>query len=140
MPNYSPITLNQYKRSPVKSWFPQTSLAQGIKTIFQFANLVGKKHSLAVDGLCLFKLLVHSNIFHVLLTITAVSKSFACFATKLLIKNFFKLFVCGVFPVLFVCLFVCLGLPPQHMEVPRLGVQLELQMPACATGTAMPHL
>ena len=37
----------------------------------------------------------------------------------------------------FVCLFVCfLGLHPQHMEVPRLGVELELQLPASATATA----
>ena len=38
--------------------------------------------------------------------------------------------------ILFV--FVCLFLepPPQHMEVPRLGVELELQLPACTTATA----
>ena len=35
-------------------------------------------------------------------------------------------------------LFVCfLGLQPQHMEVPRLGVKLKLQMLAYATATAM---
>ena len=33
---------------------------------------------------------------------------------------------------------VFLALHPQHMEVPRLGVQSELQLPACATATAMP--
>ena len=32
--------------------------------------------------------------------------------------------------------FVFLGLHPQHMEVPRLGVQLELQLPAYTTATA----
>ena len=38
----------------------------------------------------------------------------------------------GVF--LFVCLFVCfLGPHPWHMEVPRLGVQLELQLLAYTT-------
>ena len=36
-----------------------------------------------------------------------------------------------------VFLFVCLFCPP-HMEVPRLGVQLELQLLAHTTATAMP--
>ena len=36
---------------------------------------------------------------------------------------------------LFVC-FVFLGLHPQHMEVPRLGVEMELELLACST--AMP--
>ena len=31
---------------------------------------------------------------------------------------------------------VFLGLHPRHMEVPRLGVRSELQLPACATATA----
>jgi len=41
---------------------------------------------------------------------------------------------------------IFLGLHPQHMEVPRLGVQSELQLPAYATTTATanagsePHL
>ena len=41
---------------------------------------------------------------------------------------------------LFVCLFVFCFLGPHawHMEVPRLGVELELQLPAYPTGTAMP--
>ena len=34
--------------------------------------------------------------------------------------------------------FVFSGLYPQHMEVPRLGVQLELQLPAYTTATAAP--
>ena len=37
---------------------------------------------------------------------------------------------------LFIYLFCFLGLHPQHMEVPRLGVELELQLLACATATA----
>ena len=39
-------------------------------------------------------------------------------------------------------LFCFLGLHPRHMEVPRLGVQLELQLPAftTATATATPDL
>lgn len=34
----------------------------------------------------------------------------------------------------FVCCF--LGLHPRHVEVPRLGVQLELQLPAYATAAS----
>ena len=33
-----------------------------------------------------------------------------------------------------------LGLHLQHMEVPRLGVQVELQLPAYTTATATPDL
>ena len=33
--------------------------------------------------------------------------------------------------------FAFLGLQPQHMEVPRLEAESELQLPACATATAM---
>ena len=33
-----------------------------------------------------------------------------------------------------------LGLHLQHMEVPRLGVKSELQLPAYSTATAMPDL
>ena len=39
---------------------------------------------------------------------------------------------------LFVCLFVLLGPHPWHMEVPRVGVKLELQSPAYTTATATP--
>ena len=31
-----------------------------------------------------------------------------------------------------------LGLHPRHMEIPRLGVKAELQLPASATATATP--
>ena len=41
--------------------------------------------------------------------------------------------------ILFVCLFV-LGLHLQHLEVPRLGVELELQLLACAANKARPDL
>ena len=41
-----------------------------------------------------------------------------------------------VFP--FLIFFFLLGPHFQHMEVPGLGVKLELQLPACTTGTAMP--
>ena len=36
--------------------------------------------------------------------------------------------------------FVFLGLYPRHMEVPRLGVELELQLPASTTATATQNL
>ena len=39
--------------------------------------------------------------------------------------------------LLWVFLFVCLGLHPQHVEVLRLGVELELQLLAYTTATAM---
>ena len=35
---------------------------------------------------------------------------------------------------------VFLGLCPEQMEVPRLGVELELQLPAYTTAAAMPDL
>ena len=38
----------------------------------------------------------------------------------------------------FMIFFFFLGPHPQHMEVPRLGVKLELQMLAYTTATAMP--
>ena len=42
---------------------------------------------------------------------------------------------------LFVFLFFCFLEPHlQHMEVPRLGVESELQLLACAIATAMPDL
>ena len=42
--------------------------------------------------------------------------------------------------VLFVCFFCFLGLHPQHMEIPRLGVESELQLPAYTTATATQDL
>ena len=52
-------------------------------------------------------------------------------------NGFFGLFfVCFVF----FCLFVFLGPLPRHMELPRLGVELELQLPACTTATATQDL
>ena len=41
---------------------------------------------------------------------------------------------------LFLFLFWFLGPQPWHMEVPRLGVKLELQLPAYTTATAMQEL
>ena len=54
---------------------------------------------------------------------------------KLEKKNEFLLVVA----ILFVCfvLFVFLGLHPQHMEVPRWGVESELQLPAYTTTPEM---
>ena len=40
----------------------------------------------------------------------------------------------------FVCYFVFLGLHLRHMEVPRLGVESELQLPAYSTTTVTPDL
>ena len=41
--------------------------------------------------------------------------------------------------VFFYFIFIfCLGLHLQNMEVPRLGVESKLQLPAYATATAMP--
>jgi len=37
---------------------------------------------------------------------------------------------------LYFILFVFLGLHPQHMEVPRLEAEVELQLPACTTAPA----
>ena len=50
--------------------------------------------------------------------------------------------VCGFFVRLFVCffLFFFLALHPQHMQVPRLGVELEPWLPACTTATTMQDL
>ena len=42
--------------------------------------------------------------------------------------------ICGVFQVIF----SPLGLPLRHMEVPKLGVELELQLLTYTTATAMP--
>ena len=42
--------------------------------------------------------------------------------------------------ILFLFLFFILGPHVQHMEVPKLGVELELQLPAYTTATAMPDL
>ena len=45
--------------------------------------------------------------------------------------SFFKIY-------LFILPFVLLGPHPQHMEVPRQGVESELQLPAYTTATATP--
>ena len=45
-----------------------------------------------------------------------------------------------LYKVLFVFAGFFLGPHLQHMEFPRLGVKLELQLPACATATAMRDL
>ena len=46
-----------------------------------------------------------------------------------------------LFIYLYLFLFFCfLGTHPQHMEVPRLGIELELQLPAYTTAIAMQDL
>ena len=42
-----------------------------------------------------------------------------------------------VFIYIFILIFCFLGPPPWHMEVPSLGVELELQLPAYSTATAL---
>ena len=47
-------------------------------------------------------------------------------------------FSCSTF--LFVCFFLGGAAHPWHMEVPRLGVELDLQLPAYTTAIAMSHV
>ena len=47
---------------------------------------------------------------------------------------------CALFYVCMFFFFVFLGLHLQYMEVPRLGVESELQLSACATATAVQDL
>ena len=44
------------------------------------------------------------------------------------------------FKLVFASFFFFLGLHLQHMDVPRLGVKLELQLLACTTATEMQDL
>ena len=60
-------------------------------------------------------------VLHIFIEITCVE-----FKTTGFVSFFYGIFLC-----------VFLGLHTQHMEVPRLGVQLELQLWAYATATAM---
>ena len=54
--------------------------------------------------------------------------------------NCTHLFASGFFVVVVCLFFVFLGPHLWHMEVPRPGVELELQLPAYTTATAMPDL
>ena len=54
--------------------------------------------------------------------------AFAEFVSGLILGMRWKETVTGFFVCLFVCFFVFLGLHPWLMEVPRLGVELELQL------------
>ena len=54
----------------------------------------------------------------------------------LLFLFFFFLFFGGFFVCLFCFVFVFLGLHLRHMEAPRLGVKLELQLPAYSHSSA----
>jgi len=49
-------------------------------------------------------------------------------------------FLPSFLPPLLPSFLLFLGLHPGHMEIPRLGVKLELQPPAYITATAMPDL
>ena len=67
-------------------------------------------------------------------------KKFSCVITYLLmLKNFFQSSIYILFQILSFFFFVFLGLHLWHVEIPRLGVQLELQLLAYTTATAMPY-
>ena len=51
---------------------------------------------------------------------------------------FFCMSISSCLSTIFFFFFVSLGLHLQHMEIPRLGVKLELELPAYSTATAMP--
>ena len=72
---------------------------------------------------------------------------FLCLTTRtatiwadLLHYLFLKIFLFFLFTMTFyfIYFFVLLGPQPWHMEVPRLGVELELQLPAYARATGTP--
>ena len=47
----------------------------------------------------------------------------------------------GIFLFCFVLfVFCCLGMHLRHMQVPWLGVEMQLQLPAYTTATSEPHL
>ena len=54
------------------------------------------------------------------------------------IYNILLYFIYHINYYMYFYIFVFLGLQPQHMEVPRLGVKSELQLLACATAIAIP--
>ena len=71
--------------------------------------------------------------------------------TSALLSFFFLFFPSSLFPpflppsflseiitIFIIWSFAYLGLHPQHMEVPRLGAELELKLLAYTTATAMP--
>ena len=73
----------------------------------------------------------------------------ACGVSAPLTVPFFKdnlyffqfLYVCYASITFFqIFFFLLLGPHPQHMEIPRLGIKSELQLPAYATATATPDL
>ena len=66
------------------------------------------------------------------------SEGIFCFAFYFFTVFFFLLILTRNLsrPCFFFFLFCFLGLHPQHMEVSRLGVELELQPPASTTATA----
>ena len=72
---------------------------------------------------------------HYFLLFTQMLPYYTCYSSSSLLLLLWLLFWGGFVCFLF---FSFLGLHPQHMEVPRLGVEFELQLPAFATATAMP--
>ena len=82
-----------------------------------------------IEETCLVQCLGHSRY--------TVIVSLVCSGVFWVLGGFFFLVVVFFFLVLCVC--VCfLGLHLRHIEVPRLGVELELQLPAYTTATASP--
>ena len=69
-----------------------------------------------------------------------VPKSYTPFTSLILIRNtFFQVTISNIFSLFFFFLaFLLGGAYSQHMEVPRLGVESELQLMAYTTATAMP--
>ena len=87
--------------------------------------------------------MLSSKIFIVLDLTLRYLIHFELFFAYMLSKGPNYFFACGYPGVFFVCFCFCFvlfcfsGLHPWHMEVSRLGVELELQLPAYTTATAM---
>ena len=59
--------------------------------------------------------------------------------TYLFIYFYFLFLYNDFYLFIFIVIFYFLGLHPQHIEVPRLGIKSELQLPAYATATQEPR-
>ena len=84
-------------------------------------------------NILIFQLLEYSRVFFFLPKTFFLSSPHLCWGRPPRERHPKKTFL-FLFPFLFLCLLICfLGPHPWHMEVPRLGVQWELQLPAYAT-------
>ena len=86
----------------------------------------------------------HLGCFYLLPTVNSTAVNMGiCILFESLFSSFWDIYLGVEFldhiVILFIifCLFVFLGPHPRHMEVPRLGVELELELPAYTTTTAM---